>query len=150
MINKHEKGKILAELGKKWNTDYGNRRHVLMTFGDDFKYQHAERYYSNLDALIEVVNKEHHDVNLFYSSPHCYVKAIRDSKPQLEVRTHDYFPLWTGYYSSRPEVKYLDRWANNLLQTAKQMEVLAGLNDTQAYVYEAKNQLGVMQVGLGE
>ena len=102
---------------------------------------------SSLDQLIEVVNKHHPDVNLFYSSPHCYIKAIKDLKPKLEVRSHDYFPLWTGFYTSRPQVKYLDRYANNLLQIAKQLEVMAELNDTQSFIYEGKNQLGVLQVG---
>ena len=119
---------------------------MLITFGDDFRYHNAERWFSNLDKLIEVVNKEHPDVNLFYSSPHCYIKAIKELKPKLEVRSHDYFPLWTGFYSSRPEVKYLDRYSNQLLQVAKQLEVLAELNNTQSFIFEAKNQLGVLQV----
>lgn len=92
------------------------------------------------------MNKNHPEVNLFYSSPQCYIKAIRDLKPKLEVRSHDYFPLWTGYYSSRPEVKYLDRYANNLLQAAKQLEVIANLSNTQSLIFESSNELGVLQV----
>jgi len=141
-----EKAKQLAELGKRWNEDYGRKGHVLITFGDDFKYKRAVRYYLNLDRLIEVVNKEHPDVHLFYSSPQCYIKVIKDLKPQLEVRSHDYFPLWTGFFSVRPHIKYLDRYANNLLQAAKQLEVLAELTDTQEFIYEGANELGVLQV----
>jgi len=144
--NKIEKAKTLVELGKKWNHDYGSKGHVLIPFGDDFRYKPAERWFSNLDKLIEVVNKEHPDVNLHYSSPHCYIKAVRDLKPKLDVRSEDYFPLWTGHYASRPQVKYLDRYANNLLQVAKQVEVLAGLTNTQGLIFEGKNQLGVLQV----
>lgn len=92
------------------------------------------------------MNKNHPDVNLFYSSPQCYIKAIKDLKPKLEVHSHDYFPLWTGHYSSRPQVKYLDRYANNLLQAAKQLEVTAELSHTQSLIFESSNELGVLQV----
>ena len=77
--NKAEKAKRLIEIGKQWNKDYGSKGHVLMTFGDDFQYQHAERWFSNLDKLIAEVNKNHHDVHLFYSSPHCYICSNRDN-----------------------------------------------------------------------
>lgn len=146
--NKHDKAKSLVELAKRWNHDYGSKGHVLIPFGDDFRYKNAEGWFSNLDRLIEVVNKEHSEVHIQYSSPHCYIKAIREAiktKP-VPVKSEDYFPLWTGYYSSRPQVKYLDRYANNLLQAAKQLEVLAELPDTQSLLLEGKNELAVLQV----
>lgn len=144
--NKHAKAKTLVDLGRKWNTDYGSKGHVLMTFGHDFSYKHAERWFSNLDKLIEVVDADYPDVHLHYSSPHCYVKAVRDLKPKLQVKSADFFPYWTGYFSSRPVVKYLDRFTGNLLSSAKQLEVIASLSNAQPFIYEAKNQLAVLQV----
>lgn len=117
-----------------------------MTFGHDFSYKHAERWFSNLDKLIKVVNADYPDVHLHYSSPHCYVKAVRDLKTKLPVKSADFFPYWTGYFSSRPLVKYLDRFAGNLLSAAKQLDVLAALTNGRPYLYEARNQLAVLQV----
>lgn len=132
-------------MGRQWNKDYYSTGHVLIPFGDDFRYKNAERWYTNLDKLIEVVNQYHIDINLFYSSPHCYIKAIHDRDPKLPTETYDFFPLWTGFYSSRPIIKYLDRYTNNLFQAAKQLEVLAELNDTQEYIQEAANEISVLQ-----
>lgn len=133
------------EVANKWNNDYGKKGNVLMTFGDDFRYKNAKRWFTNLDKVIEVINKEHKDVNIFYSSPHCYLKSVKDHK--VEVKSHDYFPLWTGYYSSRPVVKWLERYADGLLQAGKQLEVLAQLSDAQELLFEGKNELAILQVG---
>lgn len=144
--NKFDKAKRIVDLGRKWNLDYGSTGHVLMPFGHDFVYKNAENWYRNLDKLIEQVNKQFPDVHLHYSSPQCYLKAVQDLKPKLEVKSRDYHPYWTGYYSSRPVVKYLDRYVNNLLQAAKQLEVIAGVGNLQALLWEGKNQMGVLQV----
>lgn len=148
--NKDEKAKIIVELAQKWNQNYGNKNHVLIPFGDDFRYKKAEAWFSNLDKLIDAVSSKYPHVNIFYSSPQCYIHAIKNVTGQeghkLEVRTKDYFSIWTGYYTSRPQIKYLDRHANNLLQAGKQIEVLAELVDTQSFLLEGKNQLGVDQV----
>lgn len=143
--NKAVKAKHLVDIGRQWNKDYGSKGHVLITFGDDFQYKNAGNWFKNFDILIEEVNKQFPDVHLQYSSPQCYLKAILDSKPKLEVRSQDYHPYWTGYYSSRPVVKYLDRYVNNLLQAAKQLEVVAEVGNLQALIYEGKNQMGVLQ-----
>ena len=159
--NKHQKAKVLVELARKWNHDYGDKGHVLIPFGDDFKYKNAHHYFTNLDNLIKVVNTDYPDVRLFYSSPQCYIKAINNlisnGLVKLETKSHDYFPLWTGFYSVRPVVKYLDRLSNNLLQTAKQLEVFMDevvtgteevniIKKTRPLIYEAENELGVLQV----
>lgn len=145
--NKKEKAKKFVEIAKKWNQDYGNTGHVLITFGDDFKYQHAERYYDNLDILIKQVQADHPEVNMFYSFPHCYIHEAKKNSKNLQVRTKDYFPLWTGYYSSRPNVKHTERQVDNLIQIAKQLEVWAPQSDVYQYIEEARNELGVLQVG---
>ncbi|CAG2122050.1 unnamed protein product, partial [Medioppia subpectinata] len=58
----------------------------------------------------------------------------------------DYFNYWTGYYSSRPALKYNNRINNNLLQASKQLEVLAELDPkkTRVLLDEARNEQAVL------
>lgn len=116
--------------------------------GGDFQYRNADRWYSNLDKLIKYVNErvrywatlvtvviaksmtltnfqqeQGSNVNVFYSTPSCYLKALNDSQTKWPVKTDDFFPYatddhsyWTGYYSSRPALKRFVRETNGILQ----------------------------------
>lgn len=66
-------------------------------------------------------------INVIYSTPSCYLKAVNDYANQhnvsFEVKTDDFFPYanrknayWSGYYTSRPNSKRLERIGNNILQ----------------------------------
>lgn len=70
------------------------------------------------------------EVNIIYSTPSCYAKAVRDAVEansiELNVKTDDFFPyadsinsVWSGYFTSRPTSKRLERFANNLLQVKR-------------------------------
>ncbi|KAJ8951625.1 hypothetical protein NQ318_012295 [Aromia moschata] len=58
--------------------------HLLIPFGDDFKWEAAHNYFINLDLLIEGFKKfndttvDGKEVNIIYSTPSCYAKAVRD------------------------------------------------------------------------
>lgn len=67
------------------------------------------------------------EVNIIYSTPSCYAKAVRDiveaDNIDLTVKTDDFFPyadsinsVWSGYFTSRPTSKRFERFANNLHQ----------------------------------
>lgn len=67
------------------------------------------------------------DINVIYSTPSCYLKAVNDAAMRgnvsFELKTDDFFPYtsnkhsaWTGYYTSRPNSKRFERSANNILQ----------------------------------
>jgi len=65
--------------------------------------------------------------NLFYSTPSCYVKALNDLNRSWSSKTDDFFPYgsdahsyWTGYFTSRPALKFMVREAGSLLQSCKQ------------------------------
>ena len=80
--------------------------------------------------------------HLFYSTPACYLKSLNDEQHQAVVgnktswptKSDDFFPYgsadyqyWTGYFTSRPSLKYMIRQGSNLLQSCKQMaSVLKG------------------------
>ncbi|KAM3955163.1 lysosomal alpha-mannosidase isoform 2-T2 [Aphomia sociella] len=130
---------------------------ILVTMGDDFNYQDAGMWFKNLDKLIKYTNlkaaKENLNVTLFYSTPNCYLKAVKDANPVLPTKQDDFFPYasdpnsyWTGYFSSRPTTKYFEREANDYLQMVKQLQVLTNLPEhNNAVLDELKSAMGVMQ-----
>jgi alpha-mannosidase len=109
--------------------------HQLWAAGTDFQYQNADHWYHNLDKLIHYVN-QNGTVNAFYSTPTIYTQAKFDADVAWEVRKDDdIFPLadnahhyWTGYFTSRPSFKKQVRISSNLLNAARQMEVLSGIS----------------------
>lgn len=67
------------------------------------------------------------NINLLYSTPECYLSALQKSEnvtwPLKD--TDDFFPYahdehsyWTGYFTSRSNLKYMICKANNLLQAS--------------------------------
>uniref|UniRef100_A0A7E4VA72 Alpha-mannosidase n=1 Tax=Panagrellus redivivus TaxID=6233 RepID=A0A7E4VA72_PANRE len=108
---------------------------VLFMMGDDFHYQNAEQNMRNLDNLITAVrNKTNY--NIFYSTPACYTKALKESGHVFSNKTYDFFPYasgstnyWSGYFSSKPAHKGLVRTASNVLNSIRQSNVFAKLSN---------------------
>ncbi len=119
-----------------------------MTMGDDFQDQNANEKFKNLDKLIHYVNlqvchfhlfdwlypRSYHQqengtaINVFYSTPSCYLYALNKAEKEWTSKTDDFFPYanapfqyWTGYYTSRPALKRYERYANNILQVTRQL-----------------------------
>ncbi|XP_078091137.1 lysosomal alpha-mannosidase isoform X2 [Mustelus asterias] len=72
------------------------------------------------------------DVNVFYSTPSCYLYQLNKANLTWSVKSDDFFPyadgahmFWTGYFTSRPALKRYERLSNNFLQVCNQLEVLA-------------------------
>ena len=87
--------------------------------GDDFCYHNgAHNWFTNMDKLIAEVNARHKDVDLFYSTPNCYFYSLHSENKRFSERSGDYLTYWTGYYTSRPALKYQDRVTNNILQVS--------------------------------
>ncbi|XP_050359988.1 lysosomal alpha-mannosidase-like isoform X2 [Nymphalis io] len=130
---------------------------ILVTMGEDFQYQDAAMWFINLDKLIQYTNiKSAHDglnIKLFYSTPDCYLKAVKDSNPILPTKQDDFFPYasdptayWTGYFTSRPTTKFFERQGNRFLQMVKHLQILGGLEEHNKFVLnELKSAMGVMQ-----
>jgi len=104
--------------------------HQLWALGSDFQYQNADHWYRNLDKLIHYVNLNG-TVNAFYSTPSIYVDEKKKWSGSYEVRADDIFPLadnshnyWSGYFTSRPALKRQVRFATNVLDSARQLEIL--------------------------
>jgi lysosomal alpha-mannosidase len=71
-------------------------------------------------------------VNAFYSTPACYIYALNKANRTWVPKTDDFFPyandphsFWTGYFTSRPALKRYERYSNNVLQVARQLNTFA-------------------------
>ncbi|KAL4719420.1 hypothetical protein ACJJTC_008706 [Scirpophaga incertulas] len=73
--------------------------------------------------------------------------------PKLPIKQDDFFPYasdphayWTGYFTSRPNSKFLEAEANRYLQMVKQMSVLTDLpKNYESAMEELKAALGILQ-----
>ncbi|KAH8287906.1 hypothetical protein KR018_006961, partial [Drosophila ironensis] len=131
--------------------------HVMVPMGDDFQYEDAEVNFKNMDKLIEYVNGRQSDgsrINIFYSTPSCYLHELHRLEQTWPNKTQDFFPYssdphsyWTGYFTSRPTQKRFERDGNHFLQVVKQLGVLANLtSDQQTEDLETLSQtMGIMQ-----
>ncbi|XP_064486675.1 lysosomal alpha-mannosidase-like isoform X2 [Ornithodoros turicata] len=112
---------------------------VALLYGGDLAFRSASEVFDHLDAAIDAANGkgrprllQHH-----YSTPACYVKALYGLNRTWTVFGGDFFPYtdhpartWTGFYTSRPALKYMTRYANGFLQACKQLAVTAGGEQT--------------------
>lgn len=132
--------------------------HTVVTMGMDFNYRDANKWYSNLDQLVDEIqsNPAKYKINLIYSTPSCYLKNIhKQTHITWPVKLDDFFPYadahnsyWTGYFTSRPGLKYQIVTGNNFLQAAKQLSVLANPYTNQDAVTELEHlqeTLGILQ-----
>lgn len=56
-----------------------------------------------------------------------------------------YNAYWTGYFTSRPSLKYHIRYANNILQAAKQLNVLSRMDENRNKLHPLQQTLGILQ-----
>ncbi|XP_075234905.1 lysosomal alpha-mannosidase-like [Lycorma delicatula] len=118
-----------------WSESYKSP-HVMITMGGDFNYLVASSWFKNMDKLIKYINQKYNDINVLYSTPACYLEALHAENITWPVKDNDdFFPYgsddhsyWTGYFTSRPNLKYFVYKGNNLLQVCKQLRVALGSN----------------------
>ncbi|KAJ6645895.1 Lysosomal alpha-mannosidase, partial [Pseudolycoriella hygida] len=130
---------------------------VLITMGEDFNYAIARMWYKNLDKLILYTNdrqKRDSQINVFYSTPSCYLKSLHDANITWTSKSDDFFPyssdphaFWTGYFTSRPTIKRFERIGNHFLQVCKQLTALTpnGNANFEPNLSSLREAMGVMQ-----
>ncbi|VBB25890.1 unnamed protein product [Acanthocheilonema viteae] len=106
--------------------------HLMLLMGGDFQYTAANQWYINLDKLISLIRKNKtlsEKINIFYSTPSCYLMALKEARPKLPRKLDDFFPYasanhsyWTGFFTSRPTFKGFIRQSSALLQLVKQLQ----------------------------
>ncbi|XP_059486976.1 lysosomal alpha-mannosidase-like [Neocloeon triangulifer] len=128
-------------------------KNVLWTMGMDFQYTVARTWYTNLDVLIKHVNAISNETGIVavYSTPSCYLQALHNANQTWPVKEDDFFPYassanvyWTGYFTSRPNLKRFERVGNNLLQVCKQLHVSTGNEETENLI-SLREAMGVLQ-----
>ncbi|CAF4180139.1 unnamed protein product, partial [Adineta steineri] len=128
--------------------------HIMMTMGSDFHYENANLWFKNLDKLIKYINAQQtngSDVNVFYSTPSCYVYALNKVDRAWTSKTDDFFPLgdtphgfWTGYFTSRAALKRYERHSNNILQATRQLNALSQIN-LRNDIFYLSEAMGIVQ-----
>lgn len=130
---------------------------IIVPMGDDFHYQDAHVNFKNMDKLIWYVNEKQQQegslINALYSTPSCYLKAVNEANVTWPLKYDDFFPYgsdfhtyWTGFYTSRPNLKYFEKLGNNYLQVFKQLYVLAALDSKHLkYLDALRDAAGIMQ-----
>ncbi|CAJ0938021.1 unnamed protein product, partial [Mesorhabditis belari] len=125
---------------------------VLLTMGNDFNYQQANKWYRNLDKLVAYINANpSFGMNVQYSTPACYANALQATPTIWGSKQDDFFPyasgdhsFWTGYFTSRPAFKGMIRQASSYLNLGKQLTAHFNLNDDAA-LETAKRASGLVQ-----
>ncbi|XP_053694119.1 lysosomal alpha-mannosidase isoform X2 [Sabethes cyaneus] len=143
---------IVKNMSSSYRTE-----NIILTMGEDFHYQYAEMWFKNQDKLIKYTNARQangSNVNVLYSTPSCYLKALHDADITWPTKSDDFFPyasdphaFWTGYFTSRPTIKRFERVGNHFLQVCKQLTALAPNKENHftAHLNVLREAMGVMQ-----
>ncbi|XP_065335492.1 lysosomal alpha-mannosidase-like isoform X2 [Cloeon dipterum] len=150
--NYKEKIASFVQLAKEQSDKYLTKN-IMWTMGMDFHYMIAGKWYKNMDTLIKHVNSISNETGIVavYSTPSCYLQALHNSRLAWPTKDDDFFPYasepdayWTGFFTSRPNLKRFERAGNNLLQVCKQLHVLAGSTETDG-LNSLREAMGVLQ-----
>ena len=110
----------------------------MILMGCDYEYENAAVWYSNMDRLIDAVNKDGR-VYAKLLDPATYTAAKKAENLTWSVKEDDFMPCaqewteesglrghmyWAGYFTSRPALKRLQRVSSSYLQATNQMHSL--------------------------
>ena len=129
---------------------------IIATMGSDFQYANAHMWFKNLDKLIYYVNQQRNQtkVNVFYSTPSCYLNSLHKANISWPTKEDDFFPyahkphaFWTGYFTSRTTLKGYVRRTNNYLQAIRQLTAISSLNSdsVQQALFSLDDAIGIAQ-----
>jgi len=125
------------------NATRGNN--IMLTMGSDFQYENAFENFKRIDDLIHFVNLyqergmlgklgKYSGLRVFYSTPEIYTEAKYSEGIVWNVKEDDFFPysdcndcFWTGYFTSRPNLKRLERVASSFLHAARQVDATGSM-----------------------
>lgn len=138
--NVKEKSELLLEQYARTGSLFPHNV-VLMPLGDDFRYNVVEEWdqqYTNYMKLIDYINsnKERYGVEVAFGTPLDYFKEIVKRYDQFPTLKGDFFvysdifsegrpAYWSGYYTTRPFMKVLDREVESSLRGAEILYTLA-------------------------
>ena len=149
--NVQERASTLVDQYKKHSTLY-NTNKLLIILGDDFRYEtsvETHHQFENYEKLFSYINNdETMNTHMRWSTLNEYFLALEAERNRLtEVgsqKSENFQPLsgdfftyadrrnhyWSGYYTSRPFYKEMDRELRSHLRTAEIFYSLARIQDT--------------------
>ncbi|XP_077547807.1 lysosomal alpha-mannosidase-like [Haemaphysalis longicornis] len=102
---------------------------VAVLSGGDFAFENAVERFRNQDRTILLANAPNASdgyqtpIHVFHSTPACYIEALHKAHRGWPRFSGELLPYtdtpgrtWSGYYSSRPNLKMMVRHANGFLQ----------------------------------
>ncbi|XP_017770646.1 PREDICTED: alpha-mannosidase 2 [Nicrophorus vespilloides] len=138
--NVKEKSELLLEQYSRTGSLFPHNV-VLMPLGDDFRYNVAEEWdqqYTNYMKLVNYVNanKETYKTEIVFGTPKDYFDAILERYDQFPTLRGDFFvysdifsegrpAYWSGYFTTRPFMKILDRELENSLRASEILYTIA-------------------------
>ncbi|CAG2110952.1 unnamed protein product, partial [Medioppia subpectinata] len=101
--NAERRAREFIRIAREQALQYGTN-HTIITMGMDFYYRNANIWYQNLDRLMNAINslQAKERVNIVYSSPSCYLKALNGLKRNWPIKLDDFFPYadaWNAYWT---------------------------------------------------
>ena len=150
--NIEERVDMLIDQYKKHSTLYSTNK-LLIILGDDFRYETAEEtrsQFENYEKLFKYINNNKGGLrtSIKWSTLTDYFRALEEEKNRLteigstvvenfQPISGDFFTYadrlnhyWSGYYTSRPFYKEMDRELRSNLRTAEIFFSLARIQDT--------------------
>ncbi|KAK0167162.1 hypothetical protein PV327_004595 [Microctonus hyperodae] len=146
---------------------------VLIPLGDDFRYDHAiewDQQYSNYKILVDYINsrKDEYNAEVIFGTPKDYFREIEKRMEKFPTLKGDFFvysdifsegrpAYWSGYFTTRPYMKILDRELEANLRSAEILYTIAlnvarqSGNDIKLYetyfekLVKARRNLGLFQ-----
>lgn len=138
--NVKEKSELLLEQYARTGSLFPHNV-VLMPLGDDFRYNVVEEWdqqYTNYIKLINYINenKETYKTEISFGTPKDYFDTIMERYDQYPTLRGDFFvysdifsegrpAYWSGYYTTRPFMKILDRELEANLRSAEILYTIA-------------------------
>ncbi|XP_065295621.1 lysosomal alpha-mannosidase-like isoform X2 [Dermacentor albipictus] len=158
---------VLLKHAQQLEKEYGGKTVPLM-MGDDLTWFNAVEHYRDADNLLSRANRvgrwpmnlmrwlfrgiKLKPVNVIYSTPACFLEALHSDKSRSwPLFEDDLVPYtdrpkhtWTGFYTTRPGLKMMSRYANGFLQACKQLSVL-GAQEQVTKVRDLQEAVALMQ-----
>ncbi|CAF3690205.1 unnamed protein product [Rotaria sp. Silwood1] len=138
-----------------WQIDpFGHSREVASLFAQDDPRLQEYNVPERVQAFIQAAHNEQangSDVNVFYPTPSCYLYALNKVNRTWSSKIDDFFPysiaphvVRTGFYTSRPALKRYERYSNNILQVARQLNAFSNLNMRNS-IFPLSEAIGLVQ-----
>ncbi len=148
--NIKDRANLLLDQYRKKSQLYGNDENhnvLLVTLGDDFRYQdmnEARAQFENYERLMDYMNLDPSlNVEIKFGTLRDYFELLnqknKEQNRQLKTFSGDFFTYadrqdhyWSGYFTSRPFSKRLDRLVEHYLRTAEITFSLSNLIELQS------------------